>query len=518
MVQHEPSAFDADKVGQDQVNSVRQFVSFVIGQEMFAFSIEKVQEIIRVPNLVRVPMSPVSMLGLANLRGEILPVFDLRGMLGKSGSAITDTSRVIVVEEGAKVGLVVDRVAEVLNVPADRIEDVTAIEKTVSTDLLMGVVKNFGDHGLIQLVDPSGLPELQRSQIDAEKQSVSAPAAAKMARPDDDTSIEDVLQIVSFQIGTEEYAFKLADVDEIVRVPTSIAEVPNAPRNVLGLITLRDRVLPMISLRDCLGVAPEEGADINRVVVLRVADENGEYRQFGMVVDRVREVLRVPMDQIDDVPEGVKRRGANEIECICKLDDGARIVSVLSAYESLGQIDLNEVPTDLQSQDTTQEAEMTSIDATDQEEVQLVVFKLANEDFGISIHSVQEIIRLPDHFVSVPNADHEIEGIINLRGMVLPVIDMRRYFNMSAATRTERQRIIVLSCGGTLTGYIVDSVTQVLRVTTAELTAPPPLNNEAAKFVQHVAKLRESQSMVLVLDSAAFDVVDGAALEMEATP
>ena len=518
MGQHEPSAFDADKVEQEQVNSVRQFVSFVIGQEMFAFSIERVQEIIRVPDLVRVPMSPVSMLGLANLRGEILPVFDLRVMLGKRGAPTTDTSRVIVVEQGAKVGLVVDRVAEVLNVPADRIEDVAAIEKTVNTELLTGVVKNFGDHDLIQLFDPSGLPELQQSEQDLEKQAVSAPSTAKSVRSDDGTSIEDVLQIVSFQIGTEEYAFKLADVDEIVRVPTTIAEVPNAPRNVVGLITLRDRVLPMISLRDCLGVAREQGADINRVVVLQVADENGEQRQFGMVVDRVREVLRVPMDQIDEVPEGVKRRGANEIECICKLNGGARIVSVLSAYESLGQIDLTDVQVDLQPQDTPQEADMTPMDATDQDDVQLVVFKLANEDFGISIHSVQEIIRLPDRFVTVPNADHEIEGIINLRGMVLPVIDMRRYFNMPAATRTERQRIIVLSCGGTLTGYIVDSVTQVLRVTTAELTAPPPLNNEAAKFVQHVAKLRESRSMVLVLDSAAFDVVDGSALEVDATP
>ena len=156
---------------------------------------------------------------------------------------------------------------------------------------------------------------------------------------------------------------------------------------------------------------------------------------------------------------------------------------------------------------------MTTNDAADQDDVQLVVFKLAKEDFGISIHSVQEIIRLPDQFVSVPNAQDEIEGIINLRGMVLPVIDMRRYFNLTPCERSERQRIIVLNADGVLTGYIVDSVTEVLRVTSAELTPPPPLNTQAAKYVKHVAKTRRGQSMVLVLESSAFDVLDASELE-----
>lgn len=519
MAKQDSNTIEAD-LDESQLSSVRQFVSFLIREEIFAFSIDLVQEIIRVPALARVPMAPPSMLGLANLRGEVLPVFDLRAMLGVEHKDTSDASRVLVVDDGMKVGLVVDRVAEVLNVPVDRIENVDAVEKTIDSKLLSGVVKNFNDHDLVQLFDPGRLPELQVKEVVGGSTGRSSGKVGKATETTDTEEVQDdVLQIVSLLIGEEEYAFNLADVDEIVRVPTQIAEVPNAPFSVVGLCTLRDRVLPLVSLRDCLGQARTEQKDSNRVVVLQIKDGEG-YRRVGMIVDRVREVLRVPRDLVDEVPEGVKRHGANEIECICKLDGGQRLVSVLSAGESISGVDLSEAEKAMSAmstettEQTVEDDDMnTSADAADLEDVQLVVFKLAKEDFGISIHAVQEIIRLPEQFVEVPKAQAEVAGIINLRSMVLPVIDMRRYFHLAPCERSERQRIIVLNSDGVMTGYIVDSVTEVLRVTRNELTDPPALNSEAARFVKHVAKAHGGKSMVLVLESSAFDVLNADSLQ-----
>ncbi len=298
-------------------------------------------------------------------------------------------------------------------------------------------------------------------------------------------------------------------------MPEMISEVPNSPDAVVGLTSLRDRVLPLISLRTCLGVAREEANDSNRVVVLQIPDRDGAVRRFGVIVDRAREVLRISNEFIEDVPDGIKRHGSDEIECICKLDSGKRLISVLSAREIFCGLNLKEEDEalaastiDVNTEETEEDDMRGAGDEHLSDDEQLVVFKLAQENFGISIHSVQEIIRLPESFVVVPNAGAEVEGLINLRGMVMPVIDMRRYFNLASCERSERQRIIVLNVQGMLTGYIVDSVTEVLTVTASELTAPPTLNSEAARYVQNVAKTHGGKRMVLVLDSGAFDVVD----------
>lgn len=523
MGQLDQGSFSDLDAEEEQIGSVLQYVSFLIRDELFGFRIEMVQEIIRVPELARVPMTPSTMLGLANLRGEILPVFDLRKMLGVSAPETSDASRVIVVEDKFKVGLVVDRVAQVLNVPEDRIEDAEAIEKTVASELLTGVVKNLGNHDLVQLFDPSRLPDFANLQArggQPEGGSVIGSSAGSSrgfdaAEGGSEGSDDDVLQIVSLSIGNEEYAFNLTDVDEIVRVPEMISEVPNSPDAVVGLTSLRDRVLPLISLRTCLGVAREEANDSNRVVVLQIPDRDGAVRRFGVIVDRAREVLRISNEFIEDVPDGIKRHGSDEIECICKLDSGKRLISVLSAREIFCGLNLKEEDEalvastiDVNTEETEEDDMRGAGDEHLSDDEQLVVFKLAQENFGISIHSVQEIIRLPESFVVVPNAGAEVEGLINLRGMVMPVIDMRRYFNLASCERSERQRIIVLNVQGMLTGYIVDSVTEVLTVTASELTAPPTLNSEAARYVQNVAKTHGGKRMVLVLDSGAFDVVD----------
>ena len=96
--------------------AVGQYVTFYVEKESFAFPLASVLEIIRVPETVKVPMSPKSLVGLANLRGSVLPVLDLRQILAFPQTDYSDSTRVVVTDVGTPVGLVVDRVAQVLNV------------------------------------------------------------------------------------------------------------------------------------------------------------------------------------------------------------------------------------------------------------------------------------------------------------------------------------------------------------------------------------------------------------------
>ncbi len=100
----------------------RQFVIFHVGKEVFAVRLSAVQEIIRMPNVVKVPMSPPALEGLANLRGSVLPVLNLREIFNFPVALHDNSTRVVVLDHGRPIGLVVDRMANVVTVEPDRIE------------------------------------------------------------------------------------------------------------------------------------------------------------------------------------------------------------------------------------------------------------------------------------------------------------------------------------------------------------------------------------------------------------
>src|ERR1700730_12508345 len=106
------------------------------------------------------------------------------------------------------------------------------------------------------------------------------------------------------------------------------------------------------------------------------------------------------------------------------------------------------------------------------DESQLVTFLLKDEEFGFDIMSVQEIIRLPK-MAKVPRTPAYVDGIANLRGVVLPVIDMRTRFGIERAEETDRTRVLVVDIDGVKTGLRVDRAKQVTSVLRRQIETPP---------------------------------------------
>ncbi|MDI3518025.1 MAG: purine-binding chemotaxis protein CheW [Caldanaerobacter sp.] len=105
---------------------------------------------------------------------------------------------------------------------------------------------------------------------------------------------------------------------------------------------------------------------------------------------------------------------------------------------------------------------------------QIVVFKLNNEDFCVDINQVVEIIRLQT-IIKVPDAPSFVEGITNLRGTVIPIIDLKKRFNLPLSEKNENNRIIVVNVTERPVGFIVDSVTEVLRVEDSTIQEAPDI-------------------------------------------
>lgn len=140
------------------------------------------------------------------------------------------------------------------------------------------------------------------------------------------------------------------------------------------------------------------------------------------------------------------------------------------------------------------------IDDTHIDDRQIVVFTLDDEEYGVRIEAAKEILRVPESLTHVPKADTAIEGVINLRGMVLPVIDLRKRFGLAVVERHHRQRIIVLNLDGRRTGFIVDAVREVLKVSDSDIEASPPLSDRQNRVISEMASLTDDKRLILLID------------------
>lgn len=493
----------ADEAAEADLN---QFVTFCVGKDMFAVPMAPVQEIIRVPDAVRVPLAPDSLAGLANRRGRVLPIISLRHIFAMPERPYDEATRAVVVDLGSPLGFVVDRVASVVTVDPDAIEPVSHIQGAVQTELLTGVIKNIGGHAMTLVVDFDRLIEREFAAIARIARQGERLVATLGDDADNDAEDDsDELQLVSFGVEGQEYAIDIASVQEIVQVPGDIVQVPNSDSHVLGLMTLRNRLLPLVSLRRMFRLSDTGIDEHHRIVVLAL----GQGYSVGVVTDSVNEVLRVRRTVVDEMPPILAREGdLNDISSICRLDDGKRLVSILSVERMFDHPALREAlqavknaggPSLTDPSMNEDELDRETADGGEDEE-QTVVFRLGAEEFGVPIMSVQEIVRVPENLTLVPKSPAFVEGVINLRGQVLPVIDQRRRFDLPEAERNDRQRIMVYLLNGTRTGFIVDSVAEVLKVPHDCIEPAPTLSDAQAGLIQRVANLDKQKRLIMLID------------------
>jgi len=484
-------------------NDSQDYVSFEMQGEMYAFPMARVQEIIRLPEVVKVPLGPDSLEGLANLRGRVLPVVSLRRCCGLEDAEHDEATRVVVVDGGATLGFVVDRVASVTSVSPDRVEPADTVRATVRSELLAGVVKSDGDDGPMTTV--LDVPALVAAEFSTLKRA-AAEGRKSVATGSADDAVEDsddTLELVSFAVDGQEYALPIDQVQEIVQAPESISSVPNAESRVLGVMDLRGRLLPVVSLRRVFGLPAGPLEPQNRIVVVSLEDG----AVVGVVMDTVREVLRVPQDLVAELPDFMARSGrSTEVDSVCRLDSGKRLVSVLSVDRMFSQDGLREQLAGIDTGIDSIEEEFglasgaAGADEHDGDDELLVVFRLDDEEYCVDIDAVQEIIRVPEALIRVPKTLDFVEGLVNLRGAVLPVVDLRSRLGIERCERDERQRIVVFVLDGVRTGFIVDAVAEVLKVPASTLEAAPELSEEQARLVSRVANLPTSDRMLMVLE------------------
>ena len=131
-------------------------------------------------------------------------------------------------------------------------------------------------------------------------------------------------------------------------------------------------------------------------------------------------------------------------------------------------------------------------------ELQVVGFRIGRETFGLPISIVREIVRVPD-ITAVPNAPDYIEGVINLRGRIIPVVDLRKRFGEKSFEVNKKNRIVVVELESRLVGLIVNSASEVLRISPSEIDEPHNVFREGElNYITGIGKL--NGRLVILLD------------------
>jgi purine-binding chemotaxis protein CheW len=482
---------DIEKVQPDEKRPVKdvikiEVVVFKVDEEEFALKISTIKEIIRVPVLTKIPDAPQYISGLCSLRGDLLPVIDSRKLFGMPDKDLAESSRIIVAEiHGKQVGLVSDKVSEVISVEENAIKEPPSSLKGIDGGVIKGILILENGKRVVMLLEAEEL--IKFGAFDG----VTNPTHTTLdiVKGSERKEVEEE-QIVIFNIGEGEYACNIDNVKEIIRLP-EIMKVPDTAPYIEGVLSIRNQLMAVINLGKLLGMNFKQPDESSRVVIIN----NGNF-SFGVIVDKVAHVIPV---QKELFKKNSQIANCSYIKGIFNLNNGSRLIMMLDPHKlisiaetkSIMEVDHKKIVKDKSS----------DIDEADHNLEHIVVFKLGEEEYGIEINNVQEINRMCDitHF---PGAPAFIAGMVNLRGDIIPLLNLRRLFAVPDTGSYNESQFIVVEFGRKKIGILIDSASEVLRFSKDYIEKAPELFKADShdSYIDKIAKLNDGKRIVLILN------------------
>lgn len=475
--------------------NVELYGSFHLAGSELALPVAALQEVVNHPEtLTPVPLAPAYLLGLFNLRGTLIPVVDLRQLLRLDAPSAATARKVAIVETGgARIGLQFDATGEILRVPREQIVTLEVPEGGAPS-AIGAVLKLDEGERILQVLAPAVLLNLR----DMPQLAQAAPRVAARRTPGAQH------KNVSFKVGATALALPMGAIQEIIRVPP-LQQSPLADDVCIGMLNLRGVTVPVLDFGRFLGFTPaddqETRAEDRRIVILHRDD-----RHFGLLVDEVASIVAYRDEDLLPMPTyggnaqrtlfsgylaSATRAGVLLLNADA-LFGNARIATVAAGHRELYRNVAAKADAAQQRGARTRQT--------------LVTFRIG-QLVGVRIAQLREVIEYRDDVVPTPGLPAFVRGVLNLRGALVTVIDVRAMYAMPPYDDLARAKILIVEYESEKYGLLVDSVEDIVTLNgAAQMAVPSMLTRGEGSHVRN--DMREAvelpgQGTVMLFEPAA---------------
>ena len=473
-----------DREGGDPSDRSDIYGTFFIGGNEFAVSVESIQEVVNEPDVfTAVPLSPDYLVGLFNLRGLIIPVVDLRIIFDLPIDPNCQLERkVAIIEHGEHCfGLLVDKTGDVFNARDTDHNEFSRVRGDIREAIVGGVFKLEEGRRLVQILDPFELLKLEKLP---RVSGASHSALAKRSRGRRK-------QCISFRVGDCLCAFNMTSIKEIVELDT-IDNTALAHGWTLGAVDLRGSTVPVIDFRVFLGKkqitsSQEVVGKGYKLIVMKIGSN-----LISLLVDAIDNIISYFDDDLLSFPGLGLARSDMFKGCLATSDN--EMVLLLDHKKVLEDNDLTEVTRGhsnlFRAGDEAVQAERKG----DNRKRTFITFSVGsfsvNSKFALDISHVNEVISYPETVVHPPSLPTYIEGMVNLRGDLIPIINLRALYHLEDAD-PEMSKLLIFSRDGKKYGIMVDTVDSI--VSFSERNASPlPRISDGSRSVNISNDIKEA--------------------------
>jgi purine-binding chemotaxis protein CheW len=337
----------------EAVNASNTYLNFMLGNESYGIDVIQIREVIeynQINNLTHIPMVQDSILGVINLRGDIIPIIDLSMRIHNDKITITENTCVIVIDvpaddEIVPVGAMVDKVNGVFNLSKEEISSIPDFGIKINYEFIMGVSRV--DSSFIILLDidkvlnPDELSNMAAVEIDlagllalrgvnSEKSIFGDSAMVKSAAGD----YVDIHNFVTLAVGQETYGIDIMNITEIIHI-SKMTSLPNSLPFMKGVTDVRGKMVPVVDLRMRCSLEAKEYNKKTFILIARV-----DNFLIGLIADTVLNVIKFPVDKIQYPPHYSARIDSDFIEGLLQIKEKVIILLNIKKILSPEEFDL----------------------------------------------------------------------------------------------------------------------------------------------------------------------------------
>ena len=426
-----------------------------LNDEYFGFDSDIVNQILKIPKITPIPLTDKSFKGVSVIGGRVYSIIDLKQLLNIGEVDTGDEKSRLVTIQNNEIGILVDKIIDTVYVESDKYE-----ENSDTHDEILGFYK-YEEESLVQVIDILKMIEndfvLTFNPLEIDNLSNK--------EENTQTAEADTKRYLFFKAQNEVFAIDIELVGELIFV-REITPVANTNKANLGAITLRNEIIEVFDFNMLFDFPKTQTTEKSRLLILK--DEN---KKLGLLVEEVIEIKDVVLNNIETV-------NLPNIQGLYK--DNEAIVSIVDNMYLKKLIDKYAVS-----------EEKEEIERGNENMKEITVFSIGNEEFAFDIEKVQEIIAYQE-IIPVPESGEFIEGVINLRGSIVVIVNLPKKLNFESE---KQNKIIVCNIEDEKVGFLVDEVNDVLFVEDSNVAV-----SKKGGIVKSTISLNKGERVILELN------------------